>query len=81
MFRRRIEVSAQQLGVERGMPQRSRPITGRLQGLHVSQRDSGVVGVLRGEAGPPFDRPQPVATLRLSLGQLLQGLAVPAAQA
>ena len=81
MLRRRVEVGAQQLGVNAGMPQRSRPVAGRLQGLHVSQRDPGVVGILPGEAGPPLDRPQAVAALRLPLRQLLQRLAVPAAQA
>ena len=45
-LRRRAKLGAQQLGVRDRVAQRTRSIARSLEGLHVPQRDPGVVGIL-----------------------------------
>ena len=60
-LRGRIELGAQKLGVSGRVAQRSSPVAGDLERLHVPQRDPGIEGILTGEARPPLDGPNGVS--------------------
>src|SRR5882724_11632642 len=60
--------------------QRTGPVAGGLERLHVPQRDPRVVGIIAGQTRPTLGSTYRIATLHFPLRELLQRLAVPARQ-